>query len=76
MYNAVFKPVWTYGLQLFGTASKSNIAVMERFQNKVLRAITNAPWFISNKAVSYTHLDVYKRQTGYTPMELEEDIYK
>ena len=57
VYNTVFKPVWTYGLQLWGTASKSNIAIMERFQTKVLRAITNAPWFISNKDI-YRDLDL------------------
>ena len=30
---------------------------MERFQTKVLRAITNAPWFISNKDI-YRNLDL------------------
>ena len=49
--------MYIYGLQIWGTASKSNIAVIERFQTKMLRAITNAPWFVSNKDI-YSDLDL------------------
>jgi len=31
------KPIWTYGVQLWGTVSNSNIEILERFQYKVLR---------------------------------------
>jgi len=48
IYKTVLKPVWTYGLELWGCASKSNIAVIQRYQSKLLRSITNAPWYISN----------------------------
>ena len=41
-------PVWTYGIQLWGCTKPSNIAIIQRFQNKVLRAIVNAPWYIRN----------------------------
>ena len=51
IYKAILKPVWTYGIQLWGTASKSNIAIFERFQSKTLRMISNAPWFITNKHI-------------------------
>jgi hypothetical protein len=40
--------VWTYGIQLWGCAAQSTIAVIQRFQNKVLRDIVNAPWYIRN----------------------------
>lgn len=56
-YNVIFKPIWIYGLQLWGTASNSNIAVIERFQSKVLRAITDAPWFVANRDI-YSDLQV------------------
>jgi hypothetical protein len=42
------KPVWTYGIQLWGCTKPSNIAIIQRFQNKVLRAIVNAPWYVRN----------------------------
>jgi hypothetical protein len=42
VYKSILKPIWTYGVPLWGTASKSNIEILQRFQNKVLRAIVNA----------------------------------
>jgi hypothetical protein len=43
IYKVAIKPIWTYGIQLWGTASTSNIEIMERFQSKTLRLITDAP---------------------------------
>ena len=44
--------MWTYGIQLWDSASKSNINILERFQSKVLRNIVNAPWFVTNEIIS------------------------
>jgi hypothetical protein len=44
----ILKPIWTYGMQLWGSASISNIEILERFQAKVLRMITDAPWYVPN----------------------------
>jgi hypothetical protein len=46
--KAVLKPIWTYGVQLWGSASNSNIEILERFQSKVLRIITDAPRYVLN----------------------------
>jgi hypothetical protein len=43
--------------RLWGTASNSNTEVLQRYQNKVLRAIVNALWHIPNK-ILHTHLKV------------------
>jgi len=48
VYKVILKPIWTYGVQLWGTASNSNIEILERFQSKVLRIITDAPWYVPN----------------------------
>ncbi|KAL1448307.1 hypothetical protein WDU94_003690 [Cyamophila willieti] len=48
LYNQVLKPIWTYGIQLWGCTSPSNRLTIEQFQNKVLRGIVNAPWYIRN----------------------------
>lgn len=48
IYKTIIKPIWTYGIELWGCASKSNIAIMQRCQSKILRQITNAPWYVSN----------------------------
>ena len=48
VYKMIIKPIWTYGIQLWGTAAKSNIAIIERFQSKTLRQIVNAPRCVPN----------------------------
>lgn len=44
----ILKPVWTYGIQLWGCAKQNNTDVIQRFQNKVLRIIVDAPWYVRN----------------------------
>jgi hypothetical protein len=44
----MLKPIWTYGIQLWGSASISNIEILERFQGKVLHMITDALWYVPN----------------------------
>ena len=41
----------TYGCAVWGTASKSNLKKVQTFQNKVLRIIINAPWFLRNQHI-------------------------
>jgi len=36
IYKTILKPVWTYGIELWGCANKSNIAIMQRYQSKLL----------------------------------------
>lgn len=48
LYKQILKPIWTYGIQLWGCTKKTNIQIIQSFQNKVLRGIVNAPWYIRN----------------------------
>lgn len=48
LYKTIIKPIWTYGLQLWGSASNSNLEIIQRFQNKVVRTIANAPRYVPN----------------------------
>lgn len=48
IYNQVLKPAWCYGIQLFGCAKQIHLNIIQKFQNKVLRNIVNAPWCIRN----------------------------
>jgi hypothetical protein len=41
LHKQVIRPVWSYGIQR--CASESNIQVIQRYQNKVLKCIVNAP---------------------------------
>jgi hypothetical protein len=55
LYKTILRPIWTYGIPFWGTASQSNIEILQRFQNKVLRTTVNAPWYIPN---SVLHADL------------------
>ena len=48
LYKQILKPVWTYGIQLWGCTKQGNTDITEWFQNKVLRNIADAPWYIKN----------------------------
>jgi hypothetical protein len=43
--------MWTYGIQLWGMASTSNIEILEHFQFKSLRMIVDAPWYVPNTVI-------------------------
>jgi hypothetical protein len=51
LYKPFLKPIWTYGIQLWGTASTSNIEILERFQSKALRMIVDTPWYVPNSLI-------------------------
>ena len=51
VYKAILKPIWTYGVQLWGSASNSNIDILERFQSKVLRTSTDASRCVPTAAI-------------------------
>jgi hypothetical protein len=48
LYKQILKHVWTYGIQLWGCTKPSNIAIIQGFQNKILRNIVDAPWYERN----------------------------
>jgi hypothetical protein len=51
LYKCVLKPVWTYGIQLWGCTKPSHTQIIQRLQSKILRLITNAPWYVSNSTL-------------------------
>jgi hypothetical protein len=51
VYKAILNPIWTYGVQLWGSTSNSNIETLESFQSEVLRIITDAPWYVPNAVI-------------------------
>lgn len=48
LYKMVLKPIWTYGIQLWGSACASNIIKLQRVQSRILRTMVNAPWYVRN----------------------------
>jgi hypothetical protein len=43
--------MWTYGIELWGCACKSNISVIQRCQSKILKAIFDAPRYVTNDMI-------------------------
>ena len=48
IYKQIIRPAMTYGIQLWGSAKKSNVNIFQAFQSINLRLITKAPWYVSN----------------------------
>jgi hypothetical protein len=48
IHKAIIKPVWTYGIELWGCSKPSNTKILQTFQSETLRKLANAPWYISN----------------------------
>jgi len=51
LYKSIIAPIWTYGIELWGCTCKSNIAVIQRCQSKILRATVDAPWYVTNDMI-------------------------
>ena len=54
--KSILKPMWLYGFQIWGKAKESNLCNIQRVQSKILRGISNAPWYITNE---FLHIDLY-----------------
>jgi hypothetical protein len=48
IYKAIIRPVWTYGIEVWGCSKPSNKKILQTFQSKTLRKLANVPWYISN----------------------------
>ncbi|KAE9525605.1 hypothetical protein AGLY_014132 [Aphis glycines] len=52
LYKTLLKPIWTYGIVIWGSAKNSNKKTIQAFQNIFQRVITGAPWFVSNESLN------------------------
>ncbi|KAL1447787.1 hypothetical protein WDU94_010908 [Cyamophila willieti] len=51
IYKTILKPVITYAAPVWIPASQCHLKKLQIFQNKVLRIITKAPWFVRNENI-------------------------
>ncbi|KAI5726243.1 hypothetical protein M8J77_025720 [Diaphorina citri] len=86
LYKMILKPVWTYGIELWGCAKPSNINIIQRFQSKTLRSMLGAPFYVSNKTI-HTDLKIplvsdvikdrpltYQKRIPHHPNQLIRDL--
>lgn len=55
LYTAIIRPAIMYGCEIWGSAAQTNLAQIQTTQNKVLRVITDAPFYVRN---SILHADL------------------
>lgn len=71
VYNSILKPIWSYGLPLWGCAKPTRLKSIQQFQSKVLRSIVNAPWYVTNQRihedlrVPFIHEEIHSLATRY-----------
>jgi hypothetical protein len=65
LYKSIIKPIWTYGIKLWGCTKPMNMQIIQTLQSKVLRTITNAPWYVYNLTL---HIDL---QVPYVTDEIQ-----
>jgi len=53
IYKMLLKPIWVYGIQLWGSAKPTNINRIQTYQSKTLRQITKAPYYVSNHTLHH-----------------------
>ncbi|KAG5895938.1 hypothetical protein JTB14_016340 [Gonioctena quinquepunctata] len=51
IYKMMFRPVILYASAAWGQICRSSIGILERAQMRVLRMITNAPWYVRNNRI-------------------------
>jgi hypothetical protein len=80
IYKTIIIPIGTYGLELWGCASKSNISIIQRSQSKILRMIVDAAWYVSNATlhadlgIRYVHDVIHQKcNKHHTILETHEN---
>lgn len=49
----LYKPVWQYNIKYWGTTCNFSVGIMQKFQNKMLRAVVvDPPRYIPNSVIS------------------------
>lgn len=72
LYKTIIRPIWTYGVQLWGSAKPSHTKRIQAIQNKILRTITQCPFYVTNNTL---HNDLHIQfvndiaRTSYTTLK-------
>ncbi|GFW53014.1 RNA-directed DNA polymerase from mobile element jockey [Trichonephila clavipes] len=51
LYKRILRPVITYGSPVWGAAAATHMKKIQVIQNKILRVMTNAPWYVRNDVI-------------------------
>jgi len=57
IYKTLLSPLWTYGLEVWGSTKASNMKRIQSLQSRILRNIASAPYYVTNVTL-HTDLNV------------------
>ncbi|GBN02176.1 RNA-directed DNA polymerase from mobile element jockey [Araneus ventricosus] len=72
LFKQVLRPILTYAAPIWGLAALSNKKKVQILQNKLLRIIVNAPWFIRNSVI---HSDLQIESIEYHIQKLSRKFF-
>jgi len=73
LYKRILKPVWTYGIQLWKCTKQTNTDIIQQFQNKVLKNIVDACYYIRNAGLQRDlQMEIITNETGKFAKKNEE----
>ncbi|GBM95735.1 RNA-directed DNA polymerase from mobile element jockey [Araneus ventricosus] len=73
LFKQVLRPILTYAAQIWGLAAFTNLKKAQVLQNKSLRIIINAPWYIKNSVI---HNDLKIQTVDDFIKELSRNFFK
>lgn len=73
IYISLIRPVWSFGCALWGSASKTQINRIQTLQNRVLRLVADAPWYVRNANL---HADLHLSTVEATVQSCYKRLYK
>ena len=77
VYKCIIKPMWSYGIQLWGSASNSILEIIQRFQSNTLQTISSAPWFIKNLEIhKYLNMPTIKEEVNKYATKYKDRLQK
>jgi len=77
LYISILRPIWSYAAPIWGSAADSNLLVLQRLQNHIIRKMTGALWYIRNDCLhSDLNLPTVKEVIEKLAASYEKRIHK
>ncbi|GFU04386.1 RNA-directed DNA polymerase from mobile element jockey [Trichonephila clavipes] len=73
LYKQILRPVITYGSPVWGAAAATHMKKVQVMQNKILRVMTNAPWYVRNDVI---HNDLQMEPISNYITKLSRNVFK
>ncbi|GFS66597.1 RNA-directed DNA polymerase from mobile element jockey [Trichonephila clavipes] len=73
LYKQILHSVITYGSPVWGAAATTHMKKIQVIQNKILRFMTNAPWYVRNDVI---HNDLHMEPISNYITKLSRNVFK